>query len=187
MNMQLNNSKYMSTVYKWINMHILKEHAGKCFNCTESLEAVDITQPGHSPGDGKAFLHLTVHDSMYLFEEHSQLSSLNSPARTECISCPRRNFCARVWQSTRMWAQKPQDAINGPLRMVPSTVKCWVALSLQIILNPSYLLHTLKHTKPLKSNFICVYWEGQNRYYHPLFHVRKEIQKGRMTSPGPPS
>ena len=140
---------------------------------TKSLGATNLTHLGHSTGDGRAPLDLIVHD--YVFEEHSQLSSLDSPTRAECISCPRRKVCAHLCQSTDMSAQKPQDAINGPLRTVPSTVKCRVALSLQIILNPSYLLHTLKHTKQLRSYFICVYRERQGRYYCPVLHVRKEI------------
>lgn len=163
----------MSIIYKWINTHVLKGCAEKCFtNKKFGSNKFNPTWSFHWWWEGPFGFNGPW---FYVFEEHSQLSSLDSPTRAECISCPRRRVCAHLCRSTDMSAQKPQDAINGPLRTVPSTVKSRVALSLQIILNPSYLLHALKHTKQLRSNFICVYRERQGRCYCPVLHVRKEI------------
>lgn len=80
-----------------------------------------------------------------VFEKHPQLFFLDSPSKAECISCPRKKVCAHLCWAANVLAQKTQDAVNGPLRAVPCTVKHGTALSLQIILIPDIASHCRVH------------------------------------------
>lgn len=78
--------------------------------------------------------------SLDVFERQSHLFSLDSPTGAECITCPRKKVCTHLCWAANVLAQKPQDAVNGPLRVVRSSV-----LFLQIILIPPIASHYSVH------------------------------------------
>lgn len=137
----------MSVVYKWISMiwckvvlkmlygwkHVDKMFGDHWFNLSWSFHWWRESYFGfNSP-------------RVPVFEKHPQLFFLDSPSKAACISCPRKKVCAHLCWAANMLAQKTQDAVIGPHRAVPCTVKHGTAPSLQISLIPYIVSHCRVH------------------------------------------
>lgn len=117
-----------------------------------SLEATDLTHQGSTVDEGKGPSYLVVHDSVNLRRILTYFPEIPPlPIRAECISCPRKTLCAHLWCATDVWTQKPQDAINGPLRVVPS-----ISRVLQIITITFICFVRESSQISFISNFTCI-------------------------------
>lgn len=90
----------------------------------------------------------------------------------------KKRTCALLDWAAETWAQKAQEAINGPVRTVPSTATLRVTLPLQIILIP-HLCFTLQSLQiNFKSHLICTYGNRAGIVgFFSVLYVRKDSKR----------